>query len=342
MIDLQKTTSYNEFMEPKDLDSFLRTPTPNEIYHLQHVGELSKRYESIPKTTLDGKEVYEFTFDSLIKDGNISIMKESRFVEIPLHRHKVIEINYIYSGQCTQVIDGKEIVLNTGDVCLLDRNTLHSIHKTNEEDIVITIDMRKEYFTNGFLYKLSNQGIVSKFLVNAILDNTDEKHFIIFRSENDSELRLFFERMLCEYYDKEKSNEVIDAYMIIILSKLLKIFKRGHSLDFESDKPILILDILEYLEENYMSTSLGEAADQFGFHPTYFSNYIKKQTGKTFKELIISKKMTTACFYLMNSSEPIYEIASHVGYENLGFFFRKFRERYGINPKEYRDLYHDN
>ena len=328
-------------MEPKNLDSFLRTKTENEIYHLNHVDELSKRYENIKRAVINGNEVYEFSFDSLLKDDNISIMKESRFAKIPLHRHKVVEINYIYSGTCTQIIDDKEIILNTGDVCLLDRNTLHAILSTNENDIIITIDMRKEYFTNGFLYKLSNQGIVSKFLVNAIIDNTGENHFIIFNTEDDSELRLMFERMLCEYFDKEKSNEVIDAYMIIILSKLLKIFKRGHSLDYESNKPILILDILEYLEENYMNTTLTEAANQFGFHPTYFSNYIKKQTGKTLKELIISKKLTTACFYLMNSNDPIYEIASQVGYENLGFFFRKFREKYGINPQVYRDLYHD-
>lgn len=51
--------------------------------------------------------------------------------------------------------------------------------------------------------------------------------------------------------------------------------------------------------------------------------------------------MTMACFYLMSSSAPIYEIATRVGYENLGFFFRKFREIYGMNPKEYRDFHHD-
>lgn len=147
--------------------------------------------------------------------------------------------------------------------------------------------------------------------------------------------------MLCEYYDKEKSNEVIDAYMTIILSKLLKIFKRTQSSNYKIDKSILILDILEYLEEHYMDTSLSKAAKHFNFHPTYFGRYIKKHAGKSFKELIIQKKMTTSCFYLINSERPVYEIAKDVGYENLGFFYKKFREKYGMNPQEYREVNRD-
>lgn len=283
--------------------------------------------------------MYEFSFDSVLKNENISIMKESRFVAIPLHRHKVIEFNYIYSGQCIQIINGQKITLNAGDVCLLDRNTPHSILETGEDDIIITIDMRKKYFTDGFLQKLSTQGIISKFLVNAVQDNTNEKQFIIFGTDNSEELRWTLESMLCEYFSEDKSNEIIDAYMIIILSKLLKIYKQNHLANYKIDKSILILDILQYLEINYMTTTLHEAADHFNFNPTYFGNYIKKHAGKTFKELIIEKKLTASCYYLVNTDQPIYKIANEVGYENLGFFYKKFREKYGINPQEYRQLH---
>lgn len=326
-------------MKLHELDAYLRKITKSEQYHLDHPNELSHRYQDIATTIMDGKEMYEFSFNSVLKDENISMMKESRFAKIPLHCHKVIEINYIYSGQCTQIINGEKITLQTGDVCLLDRNTPHSIMETGENDIIITIDMRKKYFTDGFLQRLSSQGIISKFLVNAIQDNTERKQYIYFYTNNDEELRWTFDRMLCEYYDEDKSNEVIDAYMIIVLSKLLKIFKQHHFSNYKVDKSVLILDILQYLEINYMTTSLAEAAEHFNFNPTYFGNYIKKNTGKTFKELIIQKKMTTACYYLVNTDTPIYQIAEEVGYENLGFFYKKFKDKYDVTPQEYRDLY---
>lgn len=329
-------------MKKEELDDYLRKITKSEQYHLNHPGELSNRYKGIGTAVIDGREMYEFSFNSVLKDENISIMKESRFTEIPLHRHKVIEINYVYSGECTQMINGEQVLLHTGDVCLLDRNTPHSIVETGQDDIIITIDMRKKYFTDGFLQRLSTQGIISKFLVNAIQDNTAKKQYMIFYTNNDGDLRDIMERMLCEYYGEEKLNEVIDAYMIIILSRLLKIFKQNHFSNYKVDKSVLILDILQYLETNYMTVSLTSAAEHFNFNPAYFGNYIKKYTGKTFKELIIQKKMTTACYYLVNTDIPIYEIAGEIGYENLGFFYKKFKERYGTTPQEYRDLWHNN
>lgn len=338
-IDLRFSTFYNKAMNIHELEPFLRKITKSEQYHLDNPDQLSPRYAQIKRIKHGDKEMFEFTFESLLRDENISIMKESRFTEIPLHCHKQIEINYVYSGQLTQCINDQKITLNTGDVCLLDRNTPHSIMKTGENDIIITIDMRKKYFTDGFLQKLSSQGIISKFLVNAIQDNTEKKQHIIFHTEDDEELRWMFQRMICEYYSEDKSHEVIDAYMIIILSKLLKIFKQSHFSDYKEHHSVLILDILQYLETNYMNVTLSDAAETFNFNPTYFGNYIKKYTGKTFKELIIQKKMTMACYYLVNTDMPIYQIVEEVGYENLGFFYKKFKDKYDITPQEYRDLY---
>ena len=335
-IDLRNYIFYNKRMKLQQLDAFLRQITPSEQYHLDHPGKLSRRYDFIPATRVGGNVMYEFSFDSVLKNENISIMKESRFTEIPLHHHKVIEINYIYSGQCTQIINGQKITLHTGDVCLLDRNTPHAILDIGADDIIITIDMRKKYFTDGFLQRLSTQGIVSKFLVNALQDNTNEKQFILFGTENSEELRWPLESMLCEYFNEDKSSEIIDAYMIIILAKLLKIYQQNHLANYKIDKSILILDILQYLEINYLTTNLCEAANHFNFNPTYFGNYIKKHTGKTFKELIIQKKLSASCYYLVNTNQPIYKIANEAGYENLGFFYKKFKEKYGVTPQEYR------
>lgn len=47
--------------------------------------------------------------------------------------------------------------------------------------------------------------------------------------------------------------------------------------------------------------------------------------------------MCQACFYLTNTDFPIYEIAQKVGYDNLGFFYRKFTELYHMTPQEFRE-----
>ena len=85
-----------------------------------------------------------------------------------------------------------------------------------------------------------------------------------------------------------------------------------------------------------MTCTLISTASHFNFHPNYLSALIKKSTGKSFKELIQAQKLTRSSILLTNSNMPIYEIASEIGYQNLSFFYKKFKDYYGITPNEYR------
>lgn len=325
-------------MNLKQLESKLTELTPSELYHRAHPNRLSSRYHRIKKTVVDGQELYVFKFDSIMNQHNICLNQESRFTPIPKHIHSVIELNYIYRGKMTQIINGKEITLHEGDVCILDLNTTHEIRSLSENDIVITIDMRKKYFTASFLTRLSTQGLVSRFLVNALLESQDKQQYLIFYSHPDINIQPVIQQLLCEYYDsKICSDEVMDAYMIILFSQLLRMYqKQPHSDSPDSENNEMLLLILRYMESNYQTVTLNSVAELFGFHPNYLSAYIKKHTGKSFKELIITQRMLQAGFFLKNTSTPITEIAREVGYENQGFFYKKFQEYYHMSPVEYR------
>lgn len=327
-------------MDVSTLEAKLFTHTISEDWHLNHPGKLSTRYRSIPIITENSQSYYRFSFKSVLKNSNISILKESRFTRIPLHVHSVIEINYIYRGNCSQIINGTRHELHEGDLCILDTNTIHEILPLSENDIVMTIDMRKSYFSAGFLSRLSSQGIVASFLAGAISRNTEKKQCLIFR-HHDAKLHLLVQQLLCEYYDKQiGSNEIIDAYMIIIFSELLRLYM-NHQENFkkQTDSGSDLLRMLQYIEVNYETITLNSMAQDFSFHPNYISAYLKRNSGKTFKELVIIQRMSKACFYLSNSTTPIYEIAQEIGYNNLGFFYDKFKELYQMTPMEYREKY---
>ena len=69
----------------------------------------------------------------------------------------------------------------------------------------------------------------------------------------------------------------------------------------------------------------------------WLSREIKKRTGKTYKELLQNKRMSQAAYLLTSSAVPVTDIIESVGYDNTSYFYRKFRERYGMSPKEYRE-----
>lgn len=77
-------------------------------------------------------------------------------------------MNYVFSGTCTQYINGKEVVLNEGDLCLLDTNVLHGIESASENDIIINIMIRTSYFDSALLQRLSGNDLLTDFFVNAI------------------------------------------------------------------------------------------------------------------------------------------------------------------------------
>lgn len=326
-------------MNIKQLENTLTELTEHEIYHKKHPNRLSLRYQRIDKTTVNGEELYLFKFDSIMNGHNICLNQDSRFAPIPKHIHTVIEMIYVYSGKLTQIINGKAITMTQGDICILDRNTAHEILPLSEEDIIITIDMRKKFFMDSFLSRLSTQGIVSRFLVDALSESQYKQQYLIFYKQEDIDIHTIIQQLLCEYYDKKIcSNELIDAYMIILFSQLLRMYQKQPFLSttYDEHDETLIL-ILKYIESNYKTATLESVAKLFGFHPNYLSSYIKKHTGKTYKELIITQRMLQAGFYLKTSSASIQDIALEVGYQNQGFFYKKFQEYYHQSPVEYRN-----
>ena len=94
---------------------------------------------------------YCFDFVNTLKKDMIGMIKETRFTVIPKHHHVDMELNYIYSGSCTFVINGREITLKKGDLCILDSDVWHSATSYKKEhDIVINIVFRRQFLMECF------------------------------------------------------------------------------------------------------------------------------------------------------------------------------------------------
>lgn len=325
-------------MEHKELDEKLRTLTQSELkYKANPV--ISDVYKSLNKIDFEGKEIYIFQDSYVINREKITIVKHKRFSEVPMHKHTYIELTYVYSGKVSQVIKDKTITLTSGQISIIDTGIPHSILPTEEDDIIINILMSKKYFSTSFLSRLSGKGIISEFLVNSISDKKNHDNYLIFNSENNKKIPHHMKELLCEYYDKSFcSDEIIDCYMVLIFSELLRVFQYSkNESSSDSNSNTTTIDLLNYLEENYMTCTLASTAAHFNFHPNYLSSLIKKTTNKSFKELILIQRLTRASILLENTNMPIYEIANEIGYNNLNFFYKKFREYFGVTPNELRE-----
>ena len=246
-----------------------------------------------------------------------------------------IEMIYVYAGSCKQLINGKDILLKEGDFCILDTSVSNATLETTEHDIIITINMLKSYISTSLLSRLSSNGIISSFLINATTQTRQPNHYLIFHCKKNPIFKEHIENIICEYFDQKICNkEIIDSYLVIILGELLRSQKEQSQT--KKDEPYLG-EILQFIEKNCTHCSLKSTAEQFNLHPNYMSAFIRKKTGKTFKALVQEQRMIKASFLLKHSTLNIDEVADEVGYKNLGFFYKKFQLQFEMTPHDYRN-----
>jgi len=94
--------------------------------------------------------------------------------------------------------------------------------------------------------------------------------------------------------------------------------------------------VLSYIETHYASGSLTELARLLHYDLYSLSREIRRRTGKNYTQLVQEKRLAQAAFLLKNTERNVDDIASAVGYENMGYFHKIFRESFGLSPRQYR------
>ena len=96
------------------------------------------------------------------------------------------------------------------------------------------------------------------------------------------------------------------------------------------------LQIDEYIKDNLKTANRPELAGLLGYSVVYMGNLVKRLTGMNFSGYLQTVRCQVAAEMLVNSSVSIHDIITAVGYENESFFRKIFKEKYGMNPYQYR------
>lgn len=93
--------------------------------------------------------------------------------------------------------------------------------------------------------------------------------------------------------------------------------------------------LLAYIEEHYMEElSCSDCARLFNMSQSNIARLFKKYLNVSFTEYYNEVRIQKAK-ELLERGMPIKEAASSTGYNNLNYFYRIFKKKYGMPPKEY-------
>jgi AraC-like DNA-binding protein len=99
----------------------------------------------------------------------------------------------------------------------------------------------------------------------------------------------------------------------------------------------IIHQVIEYLDNNFNETyDRKKLAERFRLNEDYMGQLFKKVTNTNIANYINVKRIEAARQLLKDTDGKVIDIAFHVGFDNLTYFYRHFKKHTGFSPIEYR------
>lgn len=96
--------------------------------------------------------------------------------------------------------------------------------------------------------------------------------------------------------------------------------------------------IKHFIEQNATSYfTLEDAASEVGLSVSRIVHLFKSTFGRTIIDYTIDVRLSIACERIRLTSMPLELIAETSGFRNYCYFSRKFRTRYKVSPRQYRN-----
>lgn len=101
-----------------------------------------------------------------------------------------------------------------------------------------------------------------------------------------------------------------------------------------------VAGILSFIHENYASNiSNKEIAAHLNYHPYYVNKLFSSYSDMTIHQYVNHYRLMQASHYLSTSAIPIQQICYMVGFQSPAHFTENFKKKFGISPKQYRNMH---
>ena len=281
----------------------------------------------------------DFTVDSrkMLKEGRlIAVRTHTRFVYFPAHRHNFVEVLYVCEGSLTNIIDGKKVVVNKGELLFLNQFTKHEILKAGQNDIAINFMVLPEFFDVAYSMT-GNDNMLADFLVNVLRQDDERGEYLHFKVAEVLQIQNLLENMIYSLVTgKGDQNRINQTTMGLIFLYLLESVQYAEMRLPNQYENMISMTTLDYIEQQYRTATLTELCEQLHLPMHVLSKMIRKNTGFNFKELLQRKRLSKAAELMCETDLPISDVIAAVGYENGSYFHRVFKERYNMTPRAFR------
>lgn len=264
----------------------------------------------------------------------ISLRTHTRFIHFPEHTHDYVEAVYMCTGQTTHLVNGTTVTLKQGELLMMRQGATHEVCRAEREDVAVNFIILPEFFASVLPVMGEEETPLHRFLVDCLCGQSSGAGFLHFRVAEIVPIQNLIENLLFILLRETPNRRKVSQMTMALL--FLQLMGHTEAVASQDPEQALALQVLAYVESHYAHGSLTELAGELHYDLASLSREIRRQTGKTYTRLIQERRLAQAAFLLKNTDRNVDRIARSVGYENMGYFHRIFREAYGLSPREYR------
>jgi len=271
---------------------------------------------------------YEVVSHRKLKHINIFVTDITR---CGVHLHNEIEVFAVIKGEGSIYCAGNNVTIRPGTVMLFNSNEPHGIEgvKGSVTAVVIQISCN---FMQDYFPQLHNTVFEQNLICSGAEEDADRKLWRCVISaarnyisaENRYELRCVSDICrLLEHLLVRIPSTIISENDYIARGKISQRMSR----------------LVSYIDANYQyPIRLAEVAETEGITPTHLSHFFTENFGMSFQQYLNNIRFEHSLRLMDNVTMSIADIAVSSGFSDTKYMTRICVERFGIKPRELREL----
>lgn len=267
-----------------------------------------------------------------IREGLLSAYPNHRAL---CHWHEDIEWVYIRSGQMNYYMNGKRVLLNTGEALMVNSRQMHYGYSENGQDcdFIRILCHPKIFITNSVLY----QSYIAPVLSNPSLEYLHLKP----EFPEDAEALQLLPEILRIKKEHPAAYEIEAAALLSLLwCRLL----RSHPMmpneaTAKPKEPDLLVqrDMVSYIYSHYSeSINLDEIAAAGKVCRNKCCQIFRRYLNQSPIDFLNHYRLEVSCHLLNNTKLSIAEICTACGFNHQSYYSKIFLRTYSCSPRDFR------
>jgi AraC-like DNA-binding protein len=260
------------------------------------------------------------------------------------HRHEYFQIQINLGGDTVQHIGGAVRPFPRNTLAFILPHRLHVIPHPEDGNFVL-INFSQEFLLHHLQCDPMDLEDVSLNEAPELAPFRFQEHLDFILEDADfAEVTALLERM--REMDQTRqlgSGSILRGYLLQLIGKVCNLFE-PQLLGLSANKAErrgrrdAMGRVMEYIRGHIADPgmTLTDAAAAAFLSPNYLTHLLRKETGSTFSELVLERRMRLARTHLMNSDKPLSHIAEICGFADEAYFSRRFRKAHGVPPGQFR------